>query len=104
MKKQTKGIFFTVLFGGSLLFWASAATLPGIVPEDPESVNTVTGTPMDNYPDVQRVQFCGSEDTAKSNHYVKEFKIPTPCTQPLAITSDPIGNLLFTHTNTGQVA
>ena len=104
MKKQTKGIFFTVLFGGSLLFWASAATLPGIVPEDPESVNTVTGTPMDNYPDVQRVQFCGSEDTAKSNHYVKEYKIPTPCTQPLAITSDPIGNLWFTQTNTGQVA
>ncbi len=104
MKKQTKGIFFTVLFGGSLLFWASAATLPGIVPEDPESVNTVTGTPMDNYPDVQRVQFCGSEDTAKSNHYVKEFKIPTPCTQPLAITTDPDGNIWFTETNGVSIA
>ncbi len=104
MKKQTKGIFFTVLFGGGLLFWATAATLPGMMPESPDAVITETGTPLDNYPDVQRAQFCGTEDNAKSNHYVKEFKIPTPCTQPLAITSDPDGNLWFTQTNTGRVA
>lgn len=104
MKKQTKGIFFTVLFGGGLLFWATAATLPGIIPEDSESVLTSTGTPMDNYPDVQRAQFCGSEENAKSNTFVKEFKIPTSCTQPLAITSDPDGNLWFTQTNTGKIA
>jgi virginiamycin B lyase len=104
MKKQTKGIFFTVLFGGGLLFWATAATLPGIIPEDSESVRTITGTPMDNFPDVQRTQFCGSEDTVQSNHYVKEYKIPTPCTQPLAITSDPNGNLWFTQTNNKGIA
>jgi len=78
--------------------------IPGILPKDSISVNTPTGTPLDNFPDVQRAQFCGSEDTAKSNHYVKEYKIPTPCTEPLAITSDPDGNLWFTQTNTGQVA
>ena len=81
-----------------------AIGLPGILPEDSISVNTPTGTPLDNFPDVQRVQFCSSEDSAKSNHYVKEYKIPTPCTQPLAITSDPDGNLWFTQTNTGQIA
>jgi virginiamycin B lyase len=104
MKKQTKGIFFTVLFGGGLLFWATAATLPGIIPEDSESINTITGTPMDNYPDVQRTQFCSSGDSAKSNHYVKEYKIPTPCTQPLASTTDPDGNIWFTETNGVRIA
>jgi len=78
--------------------------IPGILPENSESVFTPTGTPMDNFPDVQRVQFCGSEDFAKSNHYVREYKIPTPCTQPLAITSDPDGNLWFTQTNVGHVS
>ena len=78
--------------------------IPGILPKDSVSVNTSTGTPLDNFPDVQRAQFCSSEDSAKSNHYVKEYKIPTPCTQPLAITSDPDGNLWFTQTNTGQIA
>jgi len=78
--------------------------IPNILPEDSISVNTETGTPLDNFPDVQRVQFCSSEDTAKSNHYITEYKIPTPCTQPLAITSDPDGNLWFTQTNTGKIA
>jgi len=64
VKKQTKGIFFTVLFGGGLLFWATAATVLPSVPEDPASQVTITGTPMDNYPDAQRAQFCGSEDFA----------------------------------------
>ena len=58
MKKQTKGLILTGVFGGSLLFWATAATLPGIMPEDPEAVITPTGTPLDNYPDVQRARFC----------------------------------------------
>ena len=45
MKKQTKGIIFTVLFGGGLLFWATAASLPGIMPPQEEQQSTVTGTP-----------------------------------------------------------
>jgi len=79
-------------------------SIPGLIPKDSISVNTSTGTPLDNFPDVQRAQFCSSEDAARSNHYVKEYKIPTPCTQPLAITSDAEGNLWFTQTNVGQIA
>lgn len=93
-----------LFLGGIMMTSGVVIGIPGILPENSASVNTKTGTPLDNYPDVQRAQFCGSEDMAKSNHYVTEYKIPTPCTQPLAITSDPIGNLWFTQTNTGTVA
>jgi len=101
VKKQTKGIIFTVVFGGSLLFWATAASMPGLMQdEDPEF--TSTGTPADNFPDSQRAQFCG-EGTAKSSSYVTEFAIPTECTQPLAITSDFAGNIWYMQTNTGNI-
>ena len=103
MKKQTKGIFLLIIFGGSLLFWATAASLPGVVPENPDEAITITGTPMDNFPDVQRVQFCGTGQ-AKSNNYVTEFQIPTPCTQPLAVVTDANGNVWFTETNAGRIA
>ena len=104
MKKQTKGIIFTIFFGGGLLFWATAASLPGMIPDNSTSVITTTGTPLDNYPDVQREQFCSSEDSARSNAFVKEYRIPTPCTQPLAITTDPEGNVWFTQANAGRVS
>jgi len=101
VKKQTKGIIFTVIFGGSLLFWATATSMPGLMQgEDPEF--TSTGTPADNFPDIQRAQFCG-DGTAKSGSYVTEFHIPTECTQPLAITSDFGGNIWYMQTNTGNV-
>ena len=93
-----------LFFGGIMMTSGVVIGIPGILPENPESVMTTTGTPLDSYPDAQRVQFCGSEDSAKSNHYVKEYKIPTQCTQPLAITSDPDGNLWFTQTNNDGVA
>lgn len=103
LKKQHKGLFFVVVFGGGLLFWATAASTPGIVPPDPNSQVTVTGTPADNFPDVQREQFCGSSN-AKSTDYVREFSIPTLCTNPLAIVTDYDGNVWFTQTNTGTLA
>jgi len=78
--------------------------IPGIIPQDSISELTITGTPLDNYPDVQREQFCGSEDFARSNAFVQEYKIPIPCTQPLAITTDPEGNVWFTQANAGRVA
>lgn len=87
-----------------MLTSAAASSLPRTPVNDENSQITITGTPMDNYPDVQRTQFCGTDDAAKTNHYVTEYKIPTPCTQPLAITSDPMGNLWFTQTNTGKIA
>ena len=100
MKKQTKGLIFTVIFGGSLLFWATAASFPGPSGQD----LTRTGTPADNIPFEQRAQFCGTGEEAKSTRYVKEYKIPTDCTQPLAITTDPGGKIWFAQTNTGKIA
>jgi virginiamycin B lyase len=63
---------------------------------------TVTGTPADNYPDNKRSTFCET-GAAKSNKYITEFKIPTACTQPLAITTDNSGNVWFTESNTGNL-
>ena len=49
-------------------------------------------------------QFCSANELAGSNEYVKEYKIPTACTQPLAITVDHNGIVWFAQTNTGMVA
>ena len=56
------------------------------------------------YSDAESLQFCSANEQAKSNEYVKEYKIPTPCTQPLAITVDHNGIVWFAQTNTGKVA
>ncbi len=103
LKKQHKGLFFVIIFGGGLLFWATAASMPGAAPPEEGSEMTITGTPADNFPDAQRAQFCGSS-IAKSTNYVEEYSIPTPCTNPLAIVTDFDGNVWFTQTNTGKVA
>jgi len=63
----------------------------------------MTGTPADNYPPKEREQHCGISD-AKSNTYISEFKVPTPCTQPLSIISDFEGKIWFAQTNTGNLA
>jgi virginiamycin B lyase len=63
---------------------------------------TITGTPADNYPDNKRATFCET-GPAQSNKYITEFKIPTACTQPLAITVDPLGSIWFTESNTGNL-
>ena len=49
-------------------------------------------------------RFCSTNEQALSNEYVKEYKIPTTCTQPLAITVDHNGIVWFAQTNTGMVA
>ena len=64
---------------------------------------TLTGTPADHFPDAQRAQFCGSGN-AKSTTFVKEYTIPTACTNPLAIVADHDGNLWLAQTNTGKLA
>jgi len=56
------------------------------------------------YSDDESLQFCSANEQARSNEYVKEYKIPTACTQPLAITVDPYGMVWFAQTNTGKVA
>jgi len=56
------------------------------------------------YSDDESLQFCSANEQARSNEYVKEYKIPTACTQPLAITVDHNGIVWFAQTNTGKVA
>ena len=65
---------------------------------------TLTGTPEDNYSPDKRTTFCQSDNNTKSTKYITEFKIPTLCTQPLAITTDSSGSVWFTESNTGNVA
>jgi virginiamycin B lyase len=97
-----KGILVAVFFGTILLTSTVAISLPNLMgPIDTE--NTTTGTPADNFPDVQRAQFCGSGN-AKSTTYVTEYTIPTVCTNPLAIVTDYEGNVWFAQTNTGKLA
>ena len=93
-----------VVFGTALFFWGAAASLPGVIPEDPDQAITITGTPMDNFPDVKRPQFCETNEDAKKTFYVTEYKIPTPCTQPLAIVNDPSGNIWLAQTSAGRLA
>jgi len=66
---------------------------------DPDSLGLELG-----YSDDESLQFCSTNEQAMSNEYVKEYKIPTPCTQPLAITVDHNGMVWFAQTNTGKVA
>ena len=114
MKQKTKGILAFAFLGGILL---TSTVLFALPPPDPtmnereldmemnsdEDVNiTKTGTPMDNFPDEQRDTFCGTNQ-AQSTNYVREFEIPTLCTQPLAIKVAPDGNVWFIETNVGKI-
>ena len=101
MKK--KGVIVTVFFGFILLSSTVMITLPGLLPADDSPEVTITGTPADNYPDEERPRRCGSSD-AKYTDYIQEFSIQTDCTNPLAIVSDPDGNVWFAQSNTGNLA
>ncbi len=63
---------------------------------------TITGTPQDNYKDKDRPTFCQT-GPAKSSNYITEYKIPTACTQPLAVMVDSSGSVWFTESNTGNL-
>lgn len=97
---KKKGVVVAVFFAVILL--ASTATF-AFNSNPKRSDVSITNTPMDNFPDEQREKFCETGD-AKSNAYVTEFKIPTKCTQPLAITTDENGMVWFGQTNTGKIA
>lgn len=99
-----KGIIVAIFFATIMLTSLAAGVLLQNTPmqsEDP--LMTSTGTPADNFPDAQRAQFCGSGD-AKSTAFVKEYTIPTDCTNPLAIVTDFDGNVWFAQSNTGNLA
>ena len=110
MKQKTKGILAFAFLGGILL---TSTVLFALPPPDPtmseeelameEQNITITNTPMDNFPDDQRATFCGIGEP-KSTTYVKEYQIPTVCTQPLAIKVAPDGNVWFVESNVGQIA
>jgi len=110
VKQKTKGILAFAFLGGILL---TSTVLFALPPPDPtmseeeltmeEQNITITNTPMDNFPDDQRATFCGIGEP-KSTTYVKEYQIPTVCTQPLAIKVGPDGNVWFVESNVGQIA
>ncbi|MEC7710901.1 MAG: lyase [Thermoproteota archaeon] len=110
MKQKTKGILAFAFLGGILL----TSTVLFALPPPPATMTeeeiameeqgiTITNTPMDNFPDDQRATFCGIGEP-KSTAYVKEYQIPTVCTQPLAIKVSPDGNVWFVESNVGQIA
>src|SRR5438309_294879 len=99
-------IVMAVVFAAIMVGSSTVALFGGfgsIKNSDQNTGITTTGTPADNYKDKDRPTFCGTSD-AKSSRYITEFKIPTACTQPLAIITDPNGNVWFTETNTGKIA
>jgi len=98
------GIVVSIFFATIMLTSLAAGVLLNNTPPLPENSEiTITGTPADNYPDEERPRRCGSSD-AKSTDYIQEFSIQTDCTNPLAIVSDPDGNIWFAQSNTGNLA
>jgi virginiamycin B lyase len=86
----------SVFFATILLTSTVALSLPNLL-------NGSSGdSPANRYAVDQQAKFCGF-DAAKSNKYITEYKIPTECTNPLAITSDKDGNVWFVQSNTGKI-
>ena len=118
MKTRKKGILFFAVVAGIML--TSAVTLavnPAQWLDDSSDFDEITTEELDafdldalgldlelGYSGDQLSQFCSANELAGSNEHVKEYKIPTPCTQPLAITVDHNGIVWFAQTNTGNVA
>ena len=108
MKTRKKGILFFALVAGIMLSSAVVIAIPGGF--FGISDVTVSEEELDiliqelGYTDEESLQFCSTNEQARSNEYVKEYKIPTACTQPLAITVDHSGMVWFAQTNTGKVA
>ncbi|NWJ99636.1 hypothetical protein HX802_03140 [Marine Group I thaumarchaeote] len=116
MKTRKKGIiFFAVVAGIMLSSGVTIAINPAQWFGDSSDFDEITAEELDafdldtlglelGYSDDESLQFCSANEQARSNEYVKEYKIPTPCTQPLAITVDPYGMVWFAQTSTGKVA
>jgi len=112
MNTRKKGIIFFAVVAGIMLssgvtiainpaqwFGDSAVNIDGMTDEEFNALELELG-----YTDDEALQFCSTNEYAMSNEYVKEYKIPTTCTQPLAITVDHNGVVWFAQTNTGKVA
>jgi len=116
VKTRKKGILFFAVVAGIML--SSAVTLavnPAQWIDDSSDFDEMTQEELDafdldalglelGYSGDELSQFCSANELAGSNEHVKEYKIPTACTQPLAITVDHNGIVWFAQTNTGMVA
>ena len=116
MKTRQKGIlFFAVVAGIMLSSGVTIAINPGqwFDVDDSSTIADITDEELDafdldslgldlGYNALESLQFCSTNDQPMSNKYVKEYKIPTVCTQPLAITVDHEGTVWFAQTNTGK--
>jgi len=114
VKTRKKGILFFAVVAGIML--TSAVTLavnPAQWVDDSSDFDEMTQEEFDaldvdalglGYSGNELSQFCSANELAGSNEHVKEYKIPTACTQPLAITVDHNGTVWFAQTNTGKVA
>ena len=89
-------------FGDSFLVDEKWVEIPTVEELDAFDLDAL-GLELDYSGDEER-QFCSANESNASNEYVKEYKIPTACTQPLAITVDPYGMVWFAQTSTGKVA
>ena len=104
VKKQVKAVILFAFMGGIMVTSGVVIAIPGIAPQggspdtqdpaDPSATDT-TGT--------QTEQFCGTGEP-QSGTYVKEYRIPSKCTQPLAIATDDAGQVWFAQTAAGRVA
>ena len=113
MKTRKKGIlFFAIVAGIMLSSGVTIAVNPGQWFGD-DDIKIPTAEDLDaldvdalglGYSSDEVSRFCSTNEQALSNEYVKEYKIPTTCTQPLAITVDHNGIVWFAQTNTGMVA
>lgn len=88
---------------GIIIITSVVILVSSVSDTEKEAVEVLTGTPADNYPEIDRDKFCGTGD-AKSTKYITEYKIPTDCTQPQAIVTSPDGNVWFAQSNTGKLA
>jgi len=112
VKTRKKGIIFFAIVAGIML--SSGVTIainpaqwfgPTTVMEDELTDEEFDALGFElEYSGDQALQFCSTNEYAMSNEYVKEYKIPTACTQPLAITVDHNGIVWFAQTGTGKVA
>ena len=121
MKTRKKGILFFAIvagimlssgvtiainpaqwFGDSFLVDEKWVEIPTVEELDAFDLDAL-GLELD-YSGDEEWQFCSANESNASNEYVKEYKIPTACTQPLAITVDHSGMVWFAQTNTGKVA
>ena len=112
MKTRKKGIIFfavvafimlssAVMLAANPAQWFAPSTVQEaeLTDEEFDALGLELGYSSD-----QALQFCSTNEYAMSNEYVKEYKIPTACTQPLAITVDHNGMVWFAQTGTGKVA